>query len=50
MRRAEVHGAAGFGVTWFLLGCGRDFEAALDSWQKAMGLGLPVVMTTEFWN
>jgi hypothetical protein len=44
LRRAEVEGALGFAVTWFVEGCGSTAQRAGQSWAKALNLALAVVM------
>jgi hypothetical protein len=43
LRRAEVEGASGFAVTWFVEGCGSTAQHAERRWAKALGLALAVV-------
>jgi hypothetical protein len=43
LRRAEVHGASGFAVTWFVEGCGSTAQSAGQRWTSALDLALPVV-------
>jgi hypothetical protein len=43
LRRAEVEGAWGFGVTWFVEGCGSTAQRAEQRWAKALDLALGVV-------
>jgi hypothetical protein len=44
LRRAEVEGAAGFAVTWFVEGCGATAQRAGERWAEALDLALAVVM------
>jgi hypothetical protein len=44
LRRAEVEGAPGFGVTWFVEGCGATAQRAGQAWTKALDLALEVVI------
>jgi hypothetical protein len=44
LRRAEIHGVAGFGVTWFVEGCGPTAELAELKWSEALAMVLPTVM------
>lgn len=44
LRRAEVEGASGFAVTWFVEGCGSTAQRAGQRWAEALGLALAVVM------
>ena len=44
LRRAELEGAAGFGVTWFVEGCGTTAQRAGQNWGTAFDLALAVVM------
>ena len=44
LRRAEVEGASGFAVTWFVEGCGSTAQRAGQSWAKALDLALTVLM------
>jgi hypothetical protein len=43
LRRAEVEGASGFAVTWFVEGCGSTAQRAEQRWAKALDLALAVV-------
>jgi hypothetical protein len=43
LRRAEVEGASGFAVTWFVEGCGSTAQHAEQRWARALDLGLAVV-------
>ena len=44
LRRAEVEGASGFAVTWFVEGCGSTAQRAGQRWARALDLALAVVM------
>ena len=44
LRRAEVEGAWGFAVTWFVEGCGSTAQRAGQRWAEALDLALAVVM------
>jgi hypothetical protein len=44
LRRAEVEGALGFAVTWFVEGCGSTAQGAEQAWGKALDLALAAVM------
>jgi hypothetical protein len=44
LRHAEVEGLQGFGVTWFVEGCGPTAPRAGQSWGQALDLALAVVM------
>jgi hypothetical protein len=46
LRRAEIHGVPGFGVTWFVEGCGGTAELAERKWTEALTEALPVVLNT----
>jgi hypothetical protein len=43
LRRAEVEGASGFAVTWFVEGCGSNAQSAGQRWAGALDLALAVV-------
>ena len=43
LRRAEVEGAWGFAVTWFVEGCGSTAQQAGQRWARALDLALAVV-------
>jgi hypothetical protein len=43
LRRAEVEGASGFAVTWFVEGCGSTAQGAGQRWARALDLALAVV-------
>jgi hypothetical protein len=44
LRRAEVEGASGFAVTWFVEGCGSTAQRAGQRWAEALDLALAVVL------
>jgi hypothetical protein len=44
LRRAEVENIAGFGVTWFVEGCGVSAHHAGKTWSEAPNLALPAIM------
>jgi hypothetical protein len=44
LRRAEVDGASGFAVTWFVEGCGSTAQGADRTWARALDLALAAVM------
>ena len=44
LRHAEVEGTQGFGVTWFVEGCGATAPRAAEAWARALSLALPVIM------
>jgi hypothetical protein len=44
LRSAEVEAAAGFGVTWFVEGCGATAQRAGQNWGTALDLALAVIM------
>ena len=47
LRRAEVNGVAGYGVSWFVEGCGATAQRARQAWSEALGLALPVIMDAD---
>jgi hypothetical protein len=47
LRSAEIHGVPGFGVTWFVEGCGRTPELAKRKWAEALGEVLRTVMRVD---
>jgi hypothetical protein len=47
LRRAEVEGASGFAVTWFVEGCGSTAQGAGQRWATALELALAVVMDVQ---
>jgi hypothetical protein len=44
LRRAQVDDAAGYGVSWFVEGCGATAQRARQAWSDALGLALPVIV------
>jgi hypothetical protein len=44
LRRAEVEGVPGFGLTWFVEGCGLSAHHAEKRWSEALNLALPAIM------
>jgi hypothetical protein len=44
LRHAQIEGTQGFGVTWFVEGCGGTAPRAADAWTRALNLALPVIM------
>jgi hypothetical protein len=48
LRAAEVQGAACFGITWFVEGCGGTAQSAREGWGNALGVALAVLLTTPF--
>jgi len=44
LRHAQVEGTKGFGVTWFVEGCGATAPRAAEAWAGALNLALPVIM------
>jgi hypothetical protein len=44
LRRAEVEGLPGFGVTWFIDGCGLNANHAGQRWSEALNLALPAII------
>jgi hypothetical protein len=48
LRRAEVEGASGFAVTWFVEGCGSTAQGAGQRWARALDLALAVVTDVRF--
>jgi hypothetical protein len=44
LRRAQVNHLAGYGVSWFVEGCGATALRARQAWSEALGLALPVIM------
>jgi hypothetical protein len=48
LRAAEVDGVPGFGVTWFLEGCGETAQRAEQHWGHALGIALEVLLETAF--
>jgi hypothetical protein len=44
MRRAQVDGVPGFGVSWFVEGCGASAEHANQGWNRVFQAALAVIM------
>jgi hypothetical protein len=44
LRRAEVEAVPGFGVTWFVEGCGLNANNAGQRWSEALNRALPAIM------
>jgi hypothetical protein len=44
VRRAQVDGVTGFGVTWFVEGCGASAQRADEGWGRGLELGLAAIM------
>ncbi len=44
LRRAEVEAVPGFGVTWFVEGCGPSAHHAGKRWSEALNLALPAIV------
>jgi hypothetical protein len=44
LRHAQIEGTQGFGVTWFVAGCGATAPRAAEAWARALNLALPVIM------
>jgi hypothetical protein len=47
LRPAQVNQVAGYGVSWFVEGCGATAPRALQAWSEALGLALPVIMNAH---
>jgi len=47
LRPAQVNHEAGYGVSWFVEGCGSTAQRAQKSWSDALGLALPVIMDAD---
>lgn len=47
MRLALVDGIPGFGVTWFVEGCGATAECADQGWSQALDLALMAIMNVD---
>ena len=45
LRYAQVDGRHGFGVSWFVEGCGATAERAEQMWARALRLALPVIQS-----
>jgi hypothetical protein len=48
LRRAEIDGVPGFGVTWFVESCGANLDAAKRGWAEALGSAM-VILMDERW-
>lgn len=44
LQRAQVNHVAGYGVSWFVEGCGGTAQRAREAWSEAFGLALTVIM------
>jgi hypothetical protein len=44
LRRAQVDAVPGFGVTWFVEGCGATAQRADQGWGNALDLALAAIM------
>ena len=44
LRQAQANHATGYGVSWFVEGCGGTAQRAREAWSEAVGLALPVIM------
>jgi hypothetical protein len=44
LRHAQAEATRGFGVTWFVEGCGATAPRAAEAWARALNLALPVIM------
>jgi hypothetical protein len=44
LRRAEIDGTPGFGVTWFVEGCGATALRAAEAWEAAFSCALGVIL------
>jgi hypothetical protein len=47
LRRAQVDHASGYGVSWFVAGCGATAQRARQAWSEALGLALPVITNAD---
>jgi hypothetical protein len=47
LRRAQVNHVAGYGVSWFVEGCGATTPRARQAWSEAFGLALPAIMNVQ---
>ena len=45
MRHAQVNGEPGFGVSWFVEGCGATAVCAEQMWERALRLALEVIQS-----
>jgi hypothetical protein len=48
LRAAQVHGEPGFGISWFVVGCGGSAESARQSWENVLSIALTLVLDTAF--
>ena len=48
LRAAQVHGEQGFGISWFVVGCGAIAESAHQNWENALRIALTLVLDTAF--
>jgi hypothetical protein len=44
LRPAQIHHATGYGVSWFVEGCGATAQRAREAWNEALRLALTVIM------
>jgi hypothetical protein len=44
LRRAEIDGTPGFGVTWFVEGCGATALRAAEAWEAAFSCALGLIL------
>jgi hypothetical protein len=44
LRPAQIDTVAGFGVTWFVEGCGSTAQRAAERWSEALSLALQVIL------
>jgi hypothetical protein len=47
LRAAQVNQAAGYGVSFFVEGCGATAPRAMQAWSEALSLALPVIMNAR---
>jgi hypothetical protein len=47
LRAAQVNQAAGYGVSFFVEGCGATAPRAMQAWSEALGLALAVIMNAR---
>jgi hypothetical protein len=47
LRRAQVNHVVGYGVSWFVEGCGATAERARQAWSEALNLALPVIIGVD---
>jgi hypothetical protein len=50
MRRAQVDAVAGYGVTWFVEGCGATAHRADECWGHALDLAVAAIMDMFRWR